>query len=401
MFVHIVTIMNTNMRSLSTINMLADVNIDLVTAFLPDAKSMALFARASQRLKSVVYRNIPAAIKAARHKLTKFQRETIGNLGENPGIGHLKALVERKCIVCKKSYKGGIRAPWGIPAHPECTKGLETNVRYLNAGIPTELMPLVRSTIPVNVRGGYSSHHGQYEYETVIPEAIPGVIPENMTLAHFYDAHANEVSAWRERVQAEKSAKQEKRKRAVDEQRVARQKKQKVLNEERRVSIEGIVDTTYLKWMRMVPKSAKKFVSKLSAEDSVAAVAVVNANADLSAETHEILLTPGCTRPCVTELTSAYALVRRLGEEAIILLRRHHCVSTVRAELIARERADQRREAREMLREDKEDKYTPYISCIPNTFRGRQCRCGKTSAKSCAFNMCGGCCPKGACFRHR
>lgn len=68
-----------------------------------------------------------------------------------------------------------------------------------------------------------------------------------MTLAHFYDAHANEVSAWRERVQAEKSVKQDKRKRAVDEQRVARQKKQKVVNEERRVSIEGIVDTTYLK----------------------------------------------------------------------------------------------------------------------------------------------------------
>lgn len=96
-----------------------------------------------------------------------------------------------------------------------------------------------------------------------------------------------------------KSVKEEKRKRAAQELRVARQKKQKIVNEERRVSIERIVNTTYLKCMRTVPKSAKNFVSKLSAEDSVVGVAVINANTDLSAETHRILLNPGNIRPCV------------------------------------------------------------------------------------------------------
>lgn len=82
----------------------------------------------------------------------------------------------------------------GGPGSPELHEGPR--------GIPTELLPLVRSTIAVNVRGGYSSYHGQYECETVIPKAVPGVIPESMTLAHFYDAHANKVCAWLERVHA-------------------------------------------------------------------------------------------------------------------------------------------------------------------------------------------------------
>lgn len=61
-----------------------------------------------------------------------------------------------------------------------------------------------------------------------------------------------------------------------------------------------MVGTSYLKWTHTVPKSAKKFVSKLSAEDSVIAVVVVRANADLSDEKRQSLLTPGNVRLCVT-----------------------------------------------------------------------------------------------------
>lgn len=68
-----------------------------------------------------------------------------------------------------------------------------------------------------------------------------------MALAHFYDVDANKVSAWLERVHAKESSKQQKSKPGTEEQRVARQKKQKLVNGERRVSMEGIVDTTYLK----------------------------------------------------------------------------------------------------------------------------------------------------------
>lgn len=373
--------------------MLADVNIDLVTAFLPDAKSMAVFARASRRSKCVVYANIPAAIERAKQNMTKYQRETLCNLGQNPGIGHLKAIVERKCIICRKSYKGGIRAPWGIPAHPDCTKGLEVNVRYVSAGIPTELMPLVRSTIPVNVRDGYSSYHGQYSYETVIPRAIPGVIPNHMTLAYFRTGHANEVNAWLERVRQEKNAEQEKRKRAASEQRNARQKKQKVVTEQRRASIEGIVNTSYLKWMRTVPKSAKKYVSKLSAEESVAAVVVVGNNADLSEEIHEIMLSPGCIRPCTAELEAAYALIRKVGDVAVTLLRQHRSIRAVRTAIISREEEEQTREARAMVREDKYPLKQPGET-------GRICKCGQTTARDCVFNMCSGCCPMITCERH-
>jgi hypothetical protein len=373
--------------------MLADVNLDLVAAFLPDAKSMALFARASKRMKCVVYANIPAAIQMAKDDMTKYQRETLCNLSQSPAIGHLKAIVERKCIVCKKSYKGGIRDPWGIPAHPHCTKSLEVNVRYVDTGIPRELMSLVRSTIPVNVRDGYSSYHGQYTYETVIPKAIPGIIPANMTLAYFRTGHANEISAWMERVQREKTEKEEKRKRVAEEKRIVRQKKQKVDNEQRRTSIEGIVNTSYLKWMRTVPKSAKKYVSKLSAEDSVAVAGVIGNNADLCDEIHEMILAPGCTRPSATGLQEAYCLVREVGEEAVALFRRHHSVRGVRAAIVAREINQQRREAMAMVREDK-------YPLQQSGDTGRVCRCGQKAARDCVFNMCGGCCPKVTCDRH-
>lgn len=66
--------------------------------------------------------------------------------------------------------------------------------------------------------------------------------------------------------------------------------------------------------MRTVPKSAKKYLSKVSAEGSVAAVAVVRSNADLSDES------PGCIRPCTQELEAVDALVRKVGEEAVPLL---------------------------------------------------------------------------------
>lgn len=62
-----------------------------------------------------------------------------------------------------------------------------------------------------------------------------------------------------ERVRQEKRAEQEKRSTAETEW--------------RKRAKEGI----NLRWMRTAPKSAKKHVSKVSAEDSVAAVAVVRA----------------------------------------------------------------------------------------------------------------------------
>lgn len=69
--------------------------------------------------------------------------------------------------------------------------------------------------------------------------------------------------------------------------------------------------------------------------DSVAAVAAVRANADLSDEVHEIVLSPGCRRPCTEEL------VRKVGEEAVSLLRRHRRVRVVCAGLVACEKEEQ------------------------------------------------------------
>lgn len=130
---------------------------------------MASLARASRPSKGVVYATIPAAIESAKQNMTEFQRETLCNLAQNPGIGHLQAIVERKGIVCGKSCKGGIREPWRIPAHADCTKGLEVNVRHTRSGIPDELMPLVRSMIVVKRQGGLYPYHGQNTCKTEIP----------------------------------------------------------------------------------------------------------------------------------------------------------------------------------------------------------------------------------------
>lgn len=69
------------------------------------------------------------------------------------------------------------------PANPDCTKGLEVNLRCTRTGTPDELVPLVRSTIPVNAREAYNSNHDQYTYETEMPKPILGAIPRNMTFA--------------------------------------------------------------------------------------------------------------------------------------------------------------------------------------------------------------------------
>lgn len=53
-------------------------------------------------------RHHPGRYRKPQAERDQFQRETLCNLAQNPGIGHLKAIVERKCIVCKTSYKGGI-----------------------------------------------------------------------------------------------------------------------------------------------------------------------------------------------------------------------------------------------------------------------------------------------------
>ncbi|CAM9757675.1 unnamed protein product, partial [Ectocarpus sp. 12 AP-2014] len=112
-----------------------------------------------------------------------------------------------------------------------------------------------------------------------------------------------------------------------------------------------MVGTSYLKWTHTVPKSAKKFVSKLSAEDSVFAVAVVRANADLSDEQRQSLLTPGNVRLCVTKSWGcADSLVRQLGQQVLPLFRYGCSARSVRRGFFARERDGERRKAREMSR---------------------------------------------------
>lgn len=126
--------------------------------------------------------------------------------------------------------------------------------------------------------------------------------------------------------------------------------------------------------MRTVPERAKKFVSKLSAEGSVVAVAVVSANADLADEAHQVLLTPGIIWPCVKELACAYWLVRQVGQQVLPLFRYLCFARSARIEFFNRERFEGKAEARQML---KEDKYN------------RVCRCGNKSAEECPFKMCG------------
>ena len=146
--------------------------INVIISFLP-IQAMAKFAAVSKGYRDKVYDNLKLAIEtnAVAGKLTSYQMNTLANLGTNPGIGHYKALTERLCIVCKQNYRGSIRAPFCLPAHDECVKGLETCVRYVDGGpIPADLMALVRKEIPVGKRGGYRKSVGQFTYETIIPK---------------------------------------------------------------------------------------------------------------------------------------------------------------------------------------------------------------------------------------
>lgn len=85
-----------------------------------------------------------------------------------------------------------------------------------------------------------------------------------------------------------------------------------------------MVDMAYLKWIRTVLKYARKFVSTLSAEESVTAATIIRANADLSEEAHIVVLKRA------RELSGAYALVRKYGEQALVLLRRDYGLNDAR-----------------------------------------------------------------------
>lgn len=297
--------------------MLSDDNIEAVVSFLPDVKTMATFASTGRLAKDMVYASIPAAIQSAKPNMTILQKDTLCELSENPGLGHLKAIIERKCLVCKKDFKGAIRAPWGIPAHVGCNKRLGTSVKLIKWGIPTEIMSLVRATIPVKVTEGSTpiwetTVRVPYTSEKIVVRPIPGVIPENMTLEHFEKIGQNEVNTWMEA----QDAKITKRKLEDEECRITRRRICKEKKVERRVEIEGIVKTSYLKWVRTVPPKAKRFVSKLEGWASVEAVTVINANADLPDEVHNELLSRYFIRqPSVAELTEAYTLVKEYPEE--------------------------------------------------------------------------------------
>ena len=53
-----------------------------------------------------------------------------------------------------KELLGGNSRALGNPGVPDCTKGLEVNVRYIRTRTPDELIRLVRSKMAVNVREG-------------------------------------------------------------------------------------------------------------------------------------------------------------------------------------------------------------------------------------------------------
>ena len=133
----------------------------------------------------------------------------------------------------------------------------------------------------------------------------------------------------------------------------------------------------------MVPKYAKKFVSKPSTEQSVGAVAIIRANADLSEQTHTAVLQPGRQ-----DLSGVYALVREYGGEAVVVLRRGYDVVNARRTLVSRERRAQKR--------------TQVAKCAPPGLKTeRMCACGSLAAMKCRYNMCGGCCPRHHCQRHK
>ena len=301
--------------------MLSDDNIEAVVSFLPDVKTMATFASTGRLGKDMVYASIPAAIQSAKPKMTKLQRDTLGNLSKNPGLGHLKAIVEHKCLVCKKDFKGGIRAPWGIPAHRDCNKRLGTNVKLIKWGIPESLMPLVRASIPVEVIEGSTpiwetTVRVPYTCQRVIVHPLPGVIPESMTLEHFNNIDANEVGAWMKA----RDTRMKKRKLEDEECRVTRRRTNKEKQKQRRVEIEGITQMPYFKWVRTVPDVARNFVSRLEGWESVEAVRVVNANAHLPDTVQKRLFEKWFFRPAsasVADLTEAYALIKEYPDEAL------------------------------------------------------------------------------------
>lgn len=120
--------------------------------------------------------------------LTTYQRATIKCIRANK-VQNLVAAVDRRCVICEGSWRGGVNQAFGIPAHPACVKDKLLNVNYLPKHVSSSW---VLKKLPSQKLSAYSSYYGAFTYDAVWDRAHP-CIPYEWTLEGFEDQHYEDL----------------------------------------------------------------------------------------------------------------------------------------------------------------------------------------------------------------
>mmetsp|Transcript_18449 Transcript_18449/g.36915 ORF Transcript_18449/g.36915 Transcript_18449/m.36915 type:complete len:443 (+) Transcript_18449:142-1470(+) len=215
--------------------------VKIIVGFVPDPETYASLRVVSRSLKNIVdplFSKFSALSMFNDHsndnpflkKLNTYQKKTLGSVHQGLVNPHslLRSLFHRECALCKGKYIGGINNGFGIPCHDDgkCSAGLKLRDREVNVYLigRHEYRYLdgdhVEKSIGVsNSRQGYSGGsygRGQYDYTTVLREAVPGFVPDvsrdgaPMTIKGYEQVYPDKVAAGKARLADEERRKQEK-----------------------------------------------------------------------------------------------------------------------------------------------------------------------------------------------
>lgn len=241
----------------------------LVQSFVFDfcnADALAVWQTASTTERRRVSNRVAHLLKqrAVLDKLTKFQQDTVDQI-RIPRPYHLQAMQQRKCVLCRQSWRGSVSPVFGLPAHTDCVRPHLFNVNYLNPELDSA--DVLRQLPHLQLEGYSRYSRCNYSYDTIwkLPHQC---IPWTWTLDWYTQTFAGDIDTKRKRADGIEEEQQQRRKAARIEQRHVKASETAALKQLWKESFEaaaaahpGFVYKSFLAAIRHVPKDLRPLVT--------------------------------------------------------------------------------------------------------------------------------------------
>ncbi len=118
------------------------------------------------------------------HELNKYQKATLHNLKGNR-LRNVIAATDRTCVLCQKSYRGGINPDFGVTAHAACVKKRLTDIESLQG------YRVIRERVLMHVPScEVTGWRGRFMYRAIWSKLHPAV-PRLWTVQGRLEQHAS------------------------------------------------------------------------------------------------------------------------------------------------------------------------------------------------------------------